>query len=101
MVDCLVSLKKDIPETNTNNSTAAIQSSQLRWPVMCWSGGKGVCDRKAAIIKGDIGRCVNEGNVINALQFKTVIESGQETTGVKASYVASKPLSTSNVKGMA
>ena len=31
-------------------------------------GGKGVCDRKAATIKGDVGRYVNEGNnVINAL----------------------------------
>ena len=62
-------------------------------------GGKGVCDRKAATIKGDVGRYVNEGNdVINALQFKTAIESGQETTGEKASYVAAKPSSTFNIK---
>ena len=62
-------------------------------------GGKGVCDRKAATIKGDVGRYVNEGNdVINALKLKTAIESGQGTTGVKASYVAAKPSSTFNIK---
>ena len=63
-------------------------------------GGKGVCDGKAATIKGRyVGRYVNEGNdVINALQFKTAIESGQETTGEKASYVAAKPSSTFNIK---
>ena len=62
-------------------------------------GGRGVSDRKAAAIKGDVGRYVNGGNdVINALQFKTAIKSGQETTVVKASYVASKPSSTSYVK---
>ena len=62
-------------------------------------GGKGVCDRKAATIRGDVGRYVNEGNdVINALQFKTAIESGQGTTRVKASNVAAKPSSTYNTK---
>ena len=61
-------------------------------------GGKGVCDRKAATIKGDVGRYVNEGNdVINALQLKTAIESGQGTKEVKASYVAAKPSSTFNI----
>ncbi|RMX44155.1 hypothetical protein pdam_00002470, partial [Pocillopora damicornis] len=62
--------------------------------------GKGVCDRKAATIKGRyVGRYVNEGNdIINALQFKTAIESGQETTGKKASYVAAKPSNTFNIK---
>ena len=62
-------------------------------------GGKGVCDRKVVTIKGDVGRHVNEGNnVINALQFKTAIESGQGTTGVKTSYAAAKPSSTFNIK---
>ena len=61
--------------------------------------GKGECDCKAATIKGDVGRYVNEGNdVINALQFKTAIESDQGTTGVKASYVAAKPSNTFNIK---
>lgn len=42
---------------------------------------------------------MNEGNdVINALELKTAIESGQGTTGVKASYVAAKPSSTFNIK---
>ena len=38
-------------------------------------GGKGVCDRKAATIKGRyVERYTNEGNdVTNALQFKTAI----------------------------
>jgi len=62
-------------------------------------GGKGVCDRKAATIEGDVGRYVNEGNdVINALQLKTAIESGQGTIGVNASHVAAKPSSTFNIK---
>ena len=62
-------------------------------------GGKGVCDRKATTIKGDVGRYVNEGNdVINALQLKTATESGQGTTGVKASYVAAQPSSTFNIR---
>lgn len=62
-------------------------------------GGKGVCDRKAATIKGDVGRYVNEGNdIINAFQLKRAIESGQGTAEVKASYVAAKPSSTFNIK---
>ena len=62
-------------------------------------GGKGICDCKAATIKGDFGRYTNEGNdVINALQFKTAIEPGQGTTEMKASYVASKSSSTFNIK---
>ena len=48
-------------------------------------GGKGVCDRQAATIKGNVGRYVNEGNdVVSAQQLKTAIESGQGNT-VKAS----------------
>ena len=62
-------------------------------------GGKGVCDRKAATIKGDVGRYVNEGNdVINDLELKTAIDSDQGTTGVKASYVTGKPSSTFDIK---
>ena len=62
-------------------------------------GGKGVCDRQAAIIKGDIGRYVNEGNdVMNGEQLKAAIESGQGTTGVKASYVAANTSRTPSVK---
>ena len=62
-------------------------------------GGKGVCDRKATTIKGDIGRYVNEGNdVIDVLQFKTAIKAGQGTTGVRGSYVAAKPGRIFNVK---
>ena len=62
-------------------------------------GGKGVCDRQAATIKGDIGRYVNEGNdVMNGEQLKAAIESGQGTTGVKASYVAANTSRTPSVK---
>ena len=62
-------------------------------------GGKGVCDRQAATIKGDIGRYVNEGNdVMNGEQLKTAIESGEGTTGVKASYVAANTSRTTSVK---
>ena len=61
--------------------------------------GKGVCDRQAATIKGDIGRYVNEGNdVMNGEQLKTAIESGEGTTGVKASYVAANTSRTTSVK---
>ena len=61
--------------------------------------GQGVCDCKAATFKGDVGRYVNEGNdVINALQLKSAIESGQGTTGVNASYVTAKSSSTFNIK---
>ena len=119
MIDCLVSLKKDIPElemvyykqdnAGCYHSGNSIISAKMAGDVAGVAvvrndfsdpqGGKGVCDRKAATIKGDVGRYVNEGNdVINALQFKTAIESGQGTTGLKASYVASKPSSTSYVK---
>ena len=61
-------------------------------------GGKRVCDRQAATIKGNVGRYVNEGNdVVNAKQLKTAIESGQGNT-VKASYVAVKTSSTPSIK---
>ena len=43
-------------------------------------GGKGVCDRQAATIKGDVGRYVNKGHdVTTAVQLKTAIESGSES----------------------
>ena len=120
MLDCLTTLKKEIPElemayykqdnAGCYHSGNSIISAKLASDAMGVAfvrndfsdpqGGKGVCDRKAATIKGRyVGRYVNEGNdVINALQFKTAIESGQETTGEKASYVAAKPSSTFNIK---
>lgn len=61
-------------------------------------GGKGICDRQAATIKGDIGRYVNEGNdVTTAIQLKTAIESGPGSCA-KASYVTFNPSSTRHVK---
>ena len=120
MLDCLTTLKKEIPELemayykqdnagcyHSGNSIIsaklagdAVGVAVVRNDFSDPQGGKGVCDRKAATIKGRyVGRYVNEGNdVINALQFKTAIESGQETTGEKASYVAAKPSSTFNIK---
>ncbi|CAH3166386.1 unnamed protein product, partial [Pocillopora meandrina] len=54
-------------------------------------GGKGICDRQAVTIKGDIGRYVNEGNdVTTAIQLKTAIESGPGSCA-KASYVTFNP----------
>ena len=51
-------------------------------------GGKGVCDRQAATIKGDVGRHINEGHdVTTAVELKTAIESSPESC-VKASYVS-------------
>ena len=119
MLDCLTTLKKEIPELETAyykqdnagcyHSGNSIISAKLAGDAVGVDvvrndfsdpqGGKGVCDRKAATIKGNVGWYVSEGNdVINALQLKTAIESGQGTTGVKASYVAAKPSSTFNIK---
>lgn len=119
MRDCLVSLKKEIPELerayfkqdnagcyHSGNSvvSAKLAGDAAGVPVIRNDfsdpqGGKGVCDRQAATIKGDIGRYVNEGNdVMNGEQLKTAIESGQGTTGVKASYVAAKTSRTTSVK---
>ena len=119
MLDCLTTLKKEIPDlemayykqdnAGCYHSGNSIISAKLAGDAVGVAvvgndfsdpqGGKGVCDRKAATIKGDVGRYVNKGNdVINALQLKTTIESGQGTTGVKASYVAAKPSSTFNIK---
>ena len=118
MLDYLTTLKKEIPDlemayykqdnAGCYHSRNSIISAKLAGDAVGMAvvrnhfadpqGGKGVCDRKAATIKGDVGRYVNKGNVINALQLKTAIESGQGTTRVKASYVAAKPSSTFNIK---
>ena len=51
-------------------------------------GGKGVCDRQAANIKGDVRIHINEGHdVTTAVELKTAIESSPESC-VKASYVS-------------
>ena len=119
MRDCLVSLKKEIPELerayfkqdnagcyHSGNSviSAKLAGDAAGVPVIRNDfsdpqGGKGVCDRQAATIKGDIGRYVNEGNdLMNGEQLTTAIESGQGTTGVKASYVAAKTSRTTSDK---
>ena len=111
MRDCLVSLKKEIPELekayfkqdnagcyHSGNSvvSAKLAGDAAGVPVIRNDfsdpqGGKGVCDRQAATIKGDIGRYVNEGNdVMNGEQLKTAIKSGQGTTGVKARFCCSQ-----------
>ena len=97
MRDCLVSLKKEIPELErayfkqdnagcyqSGNSVVSAKLAGdaagvavIRNDFSDPQGGKGVCDRQAATIKGDIGRYVNEGNdVMNGEQLKTAIESG-------------------------
>ena len=119
MRDSLRSLKKDIPElerayfkqdnAGCYHSANSVISAKLagdtagvvviRNDFSDPQGGKGVCDRQAATIKGDVGRYVNEGNnVVTAKRLKTAIESGQGTTGLKASYVAVKTSSTSSIK---
>ena len=119
MLDCLTTLKKEIPDLEMDyykqdnagcyHSKNSIISAKLAGDAVGVTvvrndfsdpqGGKGVCDCKAATIKGDVGRYVNEGNdVINSFQLKTAIESDQGTTGVKASYVAAKPSRTFNIK---
>ena len=119
MRDSLRSLKKDIPELErayfkqdnagcyhrANSVISAKLAGDTAGVVVIRNdfsdpqGGKGVCDRQAATIKGDVGRYVNEGNnVVTAKWLKTAIESGQGTTGLKASYVAVKTSSTSSIK---
>ena len=119
MLDRLTILKKEIPELekayykqdnarcyHSGNSIIsaklagdAVGVAVVRNDFSDPQGGKGVCNCKAANIKGDVGRCVNEGNdVVKALQLNTAIESGQGTTRVKASYVAAKPSNTFNIK---
>ena len=108
MQDCLASLKREMPELERAyykqdnegcyHSGYTIVSAKLagdiagvvveRNDVSDPQGGKGVCDRQAATIKGDVGRYVNEGHdVTTAVQLKTAIESGPESRA-KASYVS-------------
>ena len=119
MQDCLTLLKKKMPElekayykqdnAGCYHSGYTIVSAKrvgdvagvdvVRNDFSDPQGGKGICDRKAANIKGGVGRFLNEGHdVTNALELKAAIESGQETTGVEASYVAIKASSTPNIK---
>ena len=118
MQDCLVSLKKEMPELERafykqdnagcyhsgytivsakfagNIAGVGVERNDFSDP----QGGKGICDRQAATIKGDIGRYVNEGNdVTTAIQLKTAIESGPGSCA-KASYVTFNPSSTRHVK---
>ena len=118
MTDCLISLKKQIPELESAyfkqdnagcyHSGNTIISTKLAGDVAGVAvvrndfsdpqGGKGVCDRQAATIKGNVGKYVNEGiDVVSAKQLKTAVESGQGNT-VKASYVAVKTSSTPSIK---
>ena len=119
MRDCLVSLKKEIPELEQahfkqdnagcyysgnsvvlakllgNAASVVVISNDFFDPL----GVKELCDQQAVTIKGDSGRYVNEGNnVMNGQQLKTAIESGQGTTGVKASYVAANTSRTASIK---
>ena len=87
MLDCLTTLKKEIPELemayykhnnagcyHSGNSIIsaklagdAVGVAVVRNDFSDAQGGKGVCDHKAATIKGGVVRYVNEGNdVINA-----------------------------------
>ena len=118
MQDCLVSLKKEMPElerafykqdnAGCYHSGYTIISAKFAGDIAGVGverndfsdpqGGKGICDRQAATIKGDIGRYVNEGNdVTTAIQLKTAIESGPGSCA-KASYVTFNPSSTRHVK---
>lgn len=61
-------------------------------------GGKGPCDRKAAIIKSHMRRHLNEGNdVENGEEMKSAMESSGGVTGVHVSLCESSP-SVSSVK---
>ena len=118
MQDVLVALKKEIPElqrayykqdnAGCYHSGYTIVSAKLAGDVAGVTvvrndfsdpqGGKGMCDRQAATIKGNVGRYINEGhNVTTAIELKTAIESGPGSC-TKASYVALNPSTTPNVK---
>ena len=118
MQDCLVSLKKEMPElekayykqdnAGCYHSGLAIISAKLAGDIAGVAvvrndfsdpqGGKGVCDRQAATIKGNVRRYINEGHdVTTATQLKTAIESGPGSCP-KASCVALNPSTTPNVK---
>ena len=108
MQDCLASLKKEMPEleradykqdnAGCYHSGYTIVSANLAGDVAGVvvernnfsdpQGGKGVCDRQAATIKGDLRIHINEGHdVTTAVELKTAIESSPESC-VKASYVS-------------
>ena len=118
MQDCLASLNKEMPElerayykqdnAGCYHSGYTIVSAKLvgdiagvlvkRNDFSDPQGGKGVCDRQAATIKGDVGRHVNEGHdVTKAVELKAAIESGPESC-VKASYVSLNTTITPPVK---
>ena len=108
MQDCLASLKKEMPElerayykqdnAGCYHSGYTIVSAKLAGDLAGVvvegndfsdpQGGKGVCDRQAATIKGDVRIHINEGHdVTTAVELKTAIESSPESC-VKASYVS-------------
>ena len=121
MLDCLITLKKEIPElemayyrqdnASSYQSENSIVSAKLAGDAVGVAvvrndfsdpqGGKGVCDRKTATIKGDVGRYVNEDNdVMSSTLYssKQPLNLAEGAIGVKASYVAVKPSSTFNIK---
>lgn len=119
MVDCLKALKRDMPElekayykednAGCYHSGNTILSSKLAGDVAGITvarvdfsdpqGGKGVCDRQAATLKGAIGRHLNEGHDVNSgLELKTAIEAAQGITGVSATYVSVKTESALSAK---
>ena len=116
--DCLVSLKKEMPElerayykqdnAGCYHSGYTIISTKLAGDITRVvvernvfsdpQGGKGVCDRQAATIKGYVVRYINEGHdVTTAAQLKTTIESGPESCA-KANYVSLNTSITPQVK---
>jgi len=117
MQDRLLSLKKEKPElekayykqdnAGCYRSGLAIISAKLAGDIAGVAvvqndfsdpqGGKGVCDRQASTIKGNVRRYINEGhNVTTATQLKTATESGPGSCP-KAGCVALNP-STQKVK---
>ena len=118
MQDCLVSLKKEMPELErayykqdnagcyhsgytiisakyaADIAMAAVERHDFYDP----QGGKGVCGHQAVTIEGDIGKYVKEGNdVTTAIELKTVIKSGPVSCA-KAGYVTFNPSSPLPVK---
>ena len=60
-------------------------------------GGKGICDRKAAHIKANIRRFVNEGNnVVTAENFKDAVD--RTTKNVKVFVCLPPATCPSNIK---
>ena len=108
MQDCLASLKKEMPElerayykqdnAGCYHSGYTIVSVKLASDIAGVvverndfsdpQGDKGVYDRQAGTIKGDVRIHINEGHdVTTAVELKTSIESSPESY-VKASYVS-------------